>query len=192
MSLEITADQFVAMATAIAEKDDSECTPEELKMKNATAAITAAVNAKRDALTRDECLVDAKDQESKLNENTKAQAMTLEHPDVVKHNRLRAQRKNVDAEIKLFVKGSKSTDGSVDANKFMDLEKELKAIKASIGSINKSAREAGLAPIVATKRGGRKKKVVEDDGSARPMETGDHDEEEEESVSTSSAEANEF
>ena len=152
--------QVTAFMTQLEKKDDADCTPEELALKQTQYAIT---KEKKNKVSRNECVEKGVVLSNKLNEQTKAHAVVLENTDVLELNRLRTERKAVDTKIREFTKNSE------DVQQFTDLEKEIKKTRADIAAINKRAKDNGLEPIVPTKRGGRKK----DNGEALPMDTGD-------------------
>lgn len=172
------AQLFLATAEQLAEKDDADCTPEELQMKEAVTDIWAQATAKKNAEILKDSFARVKELETKLVENIQNQATMFENPDVADYRHLLGQRRAAGRKIKLHAHGTKDTSGSEDAEKYLDLEKEEKGLKSKIAALNLTAKENNIPPIVASKRGGRKKKNPNDDGGLRPMDTGEDVEEE--------------
>lgn len=172
--MEFNSEQLVAYITTLSNKDDSQCTPEELKAKKAIAATSAAEEEKKNAEICSQCTSEAQELSDTLNQLVNSQAKVISEEDVIEYNRLKADRKAVDDKKKKFLKNSEA------ASQYVEVEKEIKKIRSEIASVNKEANDAGIpGAIVPTKRGGRKKKSQPDNGETRPMDTGDNDEDNE-------------
>jgi hypothetical protein len=154
--------------TELANKDDADCNPEELQVKELIAFITTEAIEKKNEATRQQCLAKAPELVAKLKHHTE----TVPDQDMVELNNLKADKKDIDAQIRNCIKKSEN------AEQFIALGKQEKKLRAELGRLNKKAVDLGLDPVFS----GRKK-AQPDDGEARPMDTGDDEDEESDSGS---------
>ena len=145
----ISPEQLAAYVTSLTNKPDSECTPQELKAKQAIDATSTAEKEKKKINIRAQCMTEAGDLAKTLDILVQNQAMLFGHNDVFELNNLKTTKKEMDNNIKIFVKNSDN------AKKYIEVEKDAKKVRAKIAPINKEANNAGLQPIVSMKRNNR-------------------------------------
>ena len=170
--------QIASYIESTLEKEDVDCTPEELELKEMCADAYKNVTDSRLEKKRTS-LKNQANELKKTMETTNAAVCATQQDEAVKNYiNLLEQRKKLSAKIPTTRSAENDSDKMPDTiRRYLELEAAEKQAKADGAEINKQAEENGIDKPYKS-RAGKKK----DDGETRPMDTGDDDEDEDSGV----------
>ena len=170
--------QIASYIESTLEKEDVDCTPEELELKEMCADAYKNVTDSRLEKKRTS-LKNQANELKKTMETTNADVCATQQDEAVKNYiNLLEQRKKLSAKIPTTRSAENDSDKMPDTiRRYLELEAAEKQAKADGAEINKQAEENGIDKPYKS-RAGKKK----DDGETRPMDTGDDDEDEDSGV----------